>query len=61
MSTYSAPIIQQKKLLQKHLQTCHTCEHNFNENQFYILKGGYNMLTKCKSFADAFIIQTIMW
>ena len=22
------------------------------------LKGGYNMLTKCKSFADAFIIQT---
>ena len=23
-----------------------------------ILKGGYNMLTKCKSFADAFIIQT---
>ena len=23
-----------------------------------ILKGGYNMLAKCKSFADAFIIQT---
>ena len=23
-----------------------------------MLKGGYNMLTKCKSFADAFIIQT---
>ena len=22
------------------------------------LKGGYNMLTKCKSFADAFMIQT---
>ena len=22
------------------------------------LKGGFNMLTKCKSFADAFIIQT---
>ena len=26
--------------------------------QFSLLKGGYNMLTKCKSFADAFIIQT---
>ena len=24
----------------------------------YTLKGGYNMLTKCKSFADALIIQT---
>ena len=23
-----------------------------------MLKGGYNMLTKCKCFADAFIIQT---
>ena len=23
-----------------------------------VLKGGYNMLTRCKSFADAFIIQT---
>ena len=24
----------------------------------FILKGGFNMLMKCKSFADAFIIQT---
>ena len=23
-----------------------------------MLKGGYNLLTKCKSFTDAFIIQT---
>ena len=28
-------------------------------NQIYkILKGGYRLLTKCKRFADAFIIQT---
>ena len=27
-------------------------------NLLEVLKGGYNMLTKCKSFADAFIIQT---
>ena len=26
--------------------------------RLHCLKGGYNMLTKCKSFADAFIIQT---
>ena len=27
-------------------------------NVMLVLKGGYNMLTQCKSFADAFIIQT---
>ena len=24
----------------QHLQTCHTCGHNFNENQFQILGTG---------------------
>ena len=23
-----------------HLQTCHTCDHNFNENHFQILSTG---------------------
>ena len=27
----------EKSAIGQHLQTCHTCDHNFNENQFQIL------------------------
>ena len=27
----------EKSAIGQHLQTCHTCDHNFNENQFKIL------------------------
>ena len=30
----------EKSAIGQHLQTCHTCDHNFNENQFKILSTG---------------------
>ena len=30
----------EKSAIGQHLQTCHTCDHNFNENQFNILSTG---------------------
>ena len=30
----------EKSAIDQHLQTCHTCDHNFNENQFQILITG---------------------
>ena len=30
----------EKSAIGQHLQTCHTCDHNFNENQFQILSTG---------------------
>ena len=30
----------EKSATGQHLQTCHSCDHNFNENQFKILSTG---------------------
>ena len=30
----------EKSAIGQHLQTCHICDHNFNENQFQILSIG---------------------
>ena len=40
----------------QHLQTCHTCDHNFNENQFQILSTGNSDLD-CK-IREALLIKS---
>ena len=46
----------EKSAIGQHLQTCHTCDHNFNENQFKILSTG-NSDFDCK-IREALLIKS---
>ena len=46
----------EKSAIGQHLQTCHTCDHNFNENQFKILSTG-NSGFDCK-IREALLIKS---
>ena len=46
----------EKSAIGQHLETCHTCDHNFNENQFKILSTG-NSDFDCK-IREALLIKS---